>query len=148
MALSHTWAKAGRWRLRYGFYEFLSNCQSTVIADCEGMFLGRYSGAKVLQTSGAARMWAPPDASPAHPSQPLLPILYSVCLMLHPQLSADSWACFTEAQKEALVWSCASSQCLNQNQPLSLINVGKSQAGQETQGRGGSAYLPRLLARF
>lgn len=52
------------------------------------------------------------------------------------QLSADSWACFTEAQKEALVWSCANSQSLNQNQALGLIKVGKLQAGQETQGRG------------
>lgn len=74
------------------------------------------------------------------PAQPVLlhlfPILHSACLLLHLQLCADSWACFTEAQKEALVWGCANSQSLNQNQPLSLINVGKLQAGQETQSRG------------
>lgn len=72
----------------------------------------------------------------ARSSEPLLPILHSACLLLCAQPSADSWACFTEAQEEALIWACSSSQSLNQNQPLSLVKVGKLQAGWETRGRG------------
>lgn len=60
----------------------------------------------------------------------------SACLLLCAQPSADSWACSTEAQEEALIWACSCSQSLNQNQPLSLIKVGKLQAGQETGARG------------
>lgn len=38
--------------------------------------------------------------------------------VLHPQLSADSWACFPEAQKEALVWSCACRLSVPEPEPV------------------------------
>lgn len=75
-------------------------------------------------------------------SEPLPPSLPSACLLLRAEPSADSWACFSEAPEKALLWASSSSQSLNQNQPLSLIQVSKLQAGQGTSGQSSSAYLP------
>lgn len=66
--------------------------------------------------------------------------LPSACLLLRVEPSADSWACFSEAPEKALLWASSSSQSLNQNQPLSLIQVSKLQAGQETSAQGAAVH--------
>lgn len=73
---------------------------------CDRTLQERSAGAKDLAASGGCK---DADSSRYRPSprlHPQLPIPRPVlpCLLLSLPLSADSWACFIEAQKEALLW--------------------------------------------
>lgn len=66
----------------------------------------RSPGAEDLVASGGCKDAASSRYRPSPRPPPQLPILRPVlpCLLLSLHLSADSWACFIEAQKEALLW--------------------------------------------
>lgn len=141
MVLRQAWVE-GEWQVRRASYKLpnllsiMEPVSPPLWSHCAGP-LKRSAGAKMLQPLEAARMWVLPGVGPAPllPASAPHPTFHSPCLLFSLHLSADSWACFIEAQEEALVWGCASSEPLNQNQLLRLTKVGKMQAGRAARGR-------------